>query len=48
VLAAVDPALRPLGLAFARYEALVLLSVSRRGNLPMRVMASGSTCTRRA
>lgn len=38
VLAAVDPALRPLGLTFARYEALVLLSFSRRGSLPMRVM----------
>ena len=38
VLAAVDPALRPLGLTFARYEALVLLSFSQRGSLPMRVM----------
>jgi DNA-binding MarR family transcriptional regulator len=38
VLAAVDPVLRPLGLTFARYEALVLLSFSRRGSLPMRVM----------
>jgi DNA-binding MarR family transcriptional regulator len=38
VLAAVEPALRPLGLTFARYEALVLLSFSRRGSLPMRVM----------
>lgn len=38
VLAAVEPALRPLGLTFARYEALVLLTFSRRGSLPMRVM----------
>ena len=35
---AVDSALRPHGLTFARYEALVLLYFSRRGNLPMRVM----------
>src|SRR5689334_8919153 len=35
---AVDSALRPHGLTFARYEALVLLSFSRRGSLPMRVM----------
>jgi DNA-binding MarR family transcriptional regulator len=35
---AVDTALRPHGLTFARYEALVLLSFSRRGSLPMRVM----------
>src|SRR5436190_23231720 len=35
---AVDGALRPHGLTFARYEALVLLVFSRRGSLPMRVM----------
>lgn len=35
---AVDGALRPHGLTFARYEALVLLYFSRRGSLPMRVM----------
>src|SRR5215510_381213 len=35
---AVDGALRPHGLTFARYEALVLLVFSRRGALPMRVM----------
>jgi DNA-binding MarR family transcriptional regulator len=35
---AVDSALRPHGLTFARYEALVLLTFSRRGSLPMRVM----------
>lgn len=36
--AAVDEALRPHGLTFARYEALVLLSFSQRGSLPMRMM----------
>lgn len=35
---AVDGALKPHGLTFARYEALVLLTFARRGNLPMRVM----------
>jgi DNA-binding MarR family transcriptional regulator len=35
---AVDNALRPHGLTFARYEALVLLYFSRNGSLPMRVM----------
>ncbi|RCW45197.1 DNA-binding MarR family transcriptional regulator [Halopolyspora algeriensis] len=35
---AVDAALRPHNLTFARYEALVLLTFSRRGSLPMRVM----------
>jgi DNA-binding MarR family transcriptional regulator len=35
---AVDAALRPHGLTFARYEALVLLYFSRNGSLPMRVM----------
>ncbi|MEB3368337.1 MarR family winged helix-turn-helix transcriptional regulator [Saccharopolyspora mangrovi] len=35
---AVDNALRPHNLTFARYEALVLLTFSRRGSLPMRVM----------
>jgi DNA-binding MarR family transcriptional regulator len=35
---AVDSALRPHGLTFARYEALVLLFFSRNGSLPMRVM----------
>ncbi|MCP2259877.1 DNA-binding transcriptional regulator, MarR family [Streptoalloteichus tenebrarius] len=38
VLSAVDQVLRPLGLTFARYEALVLLVFSQRGSLPMRVM----------
>ncbi|MGH3789597.1 MAG: MarR family winged helix-turn-helix transcriptional regulator [Pseudonocardiaceae bacterium] len=35
---AVDAALRPHGLTFARYEALVLLVFSRQGCLPMKVM----------
>ncbi len=35
VLGAVDGALRPLGLTFARYEALVLLSFTARGELPL-------------
>jgi DNA-binding MarR family transcriptional regulator len=38
LLSAVDAALRPHGLTFARYEALELLTFSRRGRLPMRVM----------
>jgi DNA-binding MarR family transcriptional regulator len=38
LLATVEPALRPLGLTFARYEGLVLLSFSQHGALPMRVM----------
>jgi DNA-binding MarR family transcriptional regulator len=36
--ASVDEALRPHNLTFARYEALVLLSFSQRGSLPMRMM----------
>lgn len=35
VLAAVDGALKPFGLTFARYEGLVLLSFSRTGSLPL-------------
>ncbi len=35
VLARVDEALRPFGLTFARFEALVLLSFSRSGSLPL-------------
>lgn len=38
LLSAVDGALRPHGLTFARYEAMVLLDFARRGSLPMRVM----------
>ena len=36
--AGVDEALKPHGLTFARFEALVLLSFSQRGSLPMRMM----------
>ena len=36
--ATVDERLKPHGLSFARYEALVLLSFSKRGSLPMRMM----------
>ncbi len=35
VLATVDGALRPFGLTFARYEGLVLLFYSHRGELPL-------------
>ena len=35
VLARVDEALRPFDLTFARYEALVLLTFSRSGSLPL-------------
>lgn len=35
VIAQVDEALRPFGLTFARYEALVLLAFSRQGALPL-------------
>src|ERR1700756_2281885 len=35
LLAELDDRLRPHGLTFARYEALVLLTFSRRGTLPM-------------
>lgn len=38
LLAELDGVLRPRGLTFARYEALVLLSFSRQGALPMRVI----------
>jgi DNA-binding MarR family transcriptional regulator len=35
VLAQVDDALKPFDLTFARYEALVLLTFSRTGSLPL-------------
>src|SRR5690606_16627100 len=35
VATAVDRALRPLGLTFARYEVLMLLDFSRQGALPI-------------
>ena len=38
LLASVDDSLKPHGLTFARYEALVLLRFSRSGALPMRIM----------
>lgn len=38
VLAAVDDALRPFDLTFARYEALALLSFTRRGEMPLSKM----------
>lgn len=38
LLAELDAILRPHGLTFARYEALVLLSFSRRGALPLGVI----------
>jgi DNA-binding MarR family transcriptional regulator len=38
LLAQLDALLRPYELTFARYEALVLLTFSRRGALPLRVI----------
>ena len=38
LLAELDRILRPHGLTFARYEALVLLTFSRQGALPLRVI----------
>ncbi|HET9899431.1 MAG TPA: MarR family transcriptional regulator [Streptosporangiaceae bacterium] len=38
LLAELDGLLRPFGLTFARYEALVLLSFSRTGALPLRLI----------
>jgi DNA-binding MarR family transcriptional regulator len=38
LLAELDAVLRPHGLTFARYEALVLLTFSSQGALPMRVI----------
>ena len=35
VLAGIDRVLRPYGLTFSRYEALVLLTFSRNGSLPL-------------
>lgn len=39
-LSRVEGALRPLGISFARYEVLMLLFLSRRRALPMRVIGS--------
>src|SRR5215471_12464704 len=38
LLGELDALLRPFGLTFARYEALVLLSFSRVGALPLRLI----------
>jgi DNA-binding MarR family transcriptional regulator len=38
LISELDAILRPYGLTFARYEALVLLSFGRSGSLPLRVM----------
>jgi hypothetical protein len=43
VLTELDELLRPLGLTFARYEVLVLLSFSRRGALPLGKIGVGGT-----
>lgn len=40
LLARFDEALRPDGLTFARYEVLVLLTFSRSGELPLKVIGS--------
>ncbi len=40
VLARVEATLRPFRVTFARYEVLMLLRFSRRGSLPMKVIAS--------
>src|SRR5688500_19805517 len=40
LLARFDEALRPHGLTFARYEVLVLLTFSRAGELPLKVIGS--------
>jgi hypothetical protein len=45
VLTELDELLRPLGLTFARYEVLVLLSFSRRGPCPWERSANGCRCT---
>src|SRR6202034_2267812 len=38
LIAELDALLRPHGLTFARYEALVLLQFSREGSLPLRLI----------
>ena len=40
LLARFDEVLKPHGLTFARYEVLVLLTFSRRGELPLKVIGS--------
>ncbi len=39
-LARVEATLKPLGVTFARYEVLMLLHFSKRGSLPMKLIAS--------
>lgn len=39
-LARVETVLRPFDITFARYEVLMLLTFSRRGSLPMRIIGS--------
>lgn len=39
-LARVEATLKPLGVTFARYEVLMLLRFSKRGSLPMKLVAS--------
>jgi len=39
-LGRVESVLRPFDITFARYEVLMLLSFSRRGSLPMRIIGS--------
>lgn len=38
--ARVDAALKPFGVTFARYEVLMLLTFSKRGSLPMKLIGS--------
>lgn len=40
VLGRVDSVLKPFGVSFARYEVLMLLLFSRRGSLPMKLIAT--------
>lgn len=40
VAARVDACLKPFGVTFARYEVLMLLTFSRRGTLPMKLIGS--------
>ena len=40
LLARFDEVLKPLALTFARYEVLVLLTFSRRGELPLKIVGS--------
>ena len=46
LIAELDAMLRPYGITFSRYEALVLLMYSRRARCRCRRSASGCRCTR--